>query len=100
MLIEDVRITPIDHDRVEVNATCGGRALYYRLPASRFCSQAVGDALVVSVLAPAMRAGTAVRLPDNVPVSSQLASNLEGIQRIWMSWNAGLKKVLAGSGPV
>jgi hypothetical protein len=93
MLIEDVRITPIDHDRVEVNATCGGRALYYRLPASRLCSQAIGDALVVSVLAPAMRAGTAVRLPDNVPVSSQLASNLEGIQRIWMSWNAGLKKV-------
>lgn len=40
-----------------------------------------------------MRAGSPIRLPDEVPVSSQLASNLDGIQRIWTSWNAGLKKV-------
>ena len=93
MLIEDVRIEPIDRDRIEVRATCGGRPLYYRVPASRFSSQAVGDALVVSVLAPAMLAGTSVRLPANVPVSSVLASNLAGIQRIWMSWNARLRKV-------
>ncbi len=93
MLIEDVRIEPIDPDRVEVRATCGGRPLYYRLPASRLCSQAVGDALVVSVLAPAMLAGTPVRLPADFPVSSVLAANLDGIQRVWMSWNARLRKV-------
>jgi hypothetical protein len=40
-----------------------------------------------------MRAGEPLRLPDNVPVSSRLASNLDGIQRIWTSWNAGLKPV-------
>lgn len=93
MLIEDVQIEPIDGDRIEIRATCGGRPLYYRLPASHLCPQSVGDALVVSVLAPAMRAGTPLRLPDSVPVSSQLAANLDGIQRIWMSWNARLKKV-------
>jgi hypothetical protein len=82
MLIEDLRIEPIDRDRIEVRATCGGRPLYYRLPASRFSPQAVGDALVISVLAPAMLGGTSVRLPANIPVSSQLAANLEGIQRI------------------
>jgi len=93
MRVEDVRIEPIDCDRVEVRATCGGRPLYYRLPASRLSRQAIGDALVVSVLVPAMLAGTSVRLPTNVPVSSVLAANLDGIQRIWMSWNARLKQV-------
>lgn len=93
MLVEDVRITPIDGDRVEVSATCGGSALYYRLPAHSLCRQSIGDALVLSVLATAMRAGTPVRLPDDIPVSSALAANLDGIQRIWMSWNARLKKV-------
>lgn len=93
MLVEDVRIEPFDRDRIEVRATCGGRPLYYRLPATRFCPQALGDALVVSVLAPAMLAGTPVRLPGNLPVSSVLAANLDGIQRIWSSWNARLEKV-------
>jgi hypothetical protein len=93
MLIEDLRIVPLDGNRVEVSATFGGHSLHYRLPAQRLCRQAIGDALVVSVLAPAMRTGGAVRLPDTTPVSSALASQLDGIQRIWMSWNPDLKKV-------
>ncbi len=40
-----------------------------------------------------MRAGTPLRLPDNIPVSSRLVSQFDGIQRIYMSWNADLKKV-------
>jgi hypothetical protein len=93
MLIEDIRITPLAGDRVEVSATFGGHSLHYRLPASRLSRQAIGDALVVSVLAPAMRAGSSVRLPDAFPVSSVLASHLNGIQRIFMSWNPSLKSV-------
>jgi hypothetical protein len=93
MLIEDIRITPVAGDRVEVSATFGGHSLHYRLPASRLSRQAIGDALVVSVLAPAMRSGSPVRLPENIAVSSVLASHLDGIQRVWMSWNADLKKV-------
>jgi hypothetical protein len=93
MLIEDVRIKPIDRDRVEVSAMCAGHSLHYRIPAKGFLRQSVGDALVLSVLAPAMRAGSSLQLPDDVPVSSQLAANLDGIQRVWMSWNADLKKV-------
>jgi hypothetical protein len=93
MLIEDLRIVPLDGNRVEVSATFGGHSLHYRLPASRLCHQAIGDALVVSVLAPAMRTGAAVRLPDAVPVSSALASHLDGIQRIYMSYNPDMKKV-------
>jgi hypothetical protein len=93
MLIEDVRIKPIDRDRVEVSAMCEGHSLHYRIPAKSFLPQSVGDALVVSVLAPAMRAGSILQLPDNVPVSSKLAASLDGIQRVWMSWNAGLQKV-------
>lgn len=93
MLIEDVRVAPIGPDQVEVGAMCGGHPLYYRLPSSRFRPQSVGDALVLSVLAPAMRAGSHVRLPENIPVSSQIAANLDGIQRIAMSWNPALKKV-------
>lgn len=34
MRIEDVRITLIDRDRVEVGAMCSGHSLYYRLPAA------------------------------------------------------------------
>lgn len=93
MLIEDVQIAVVDRDRVDLRALCGGRPLHYSLPASRFCRQSVGDALVLSVLAPAMRAGSTIRLPPDIPVSSQLATNLDAIQRIWMSWNAGLHKV-------
>lgn len=93
MHIENVRITPIDRDRIEISAIYEGHSLHYRIPAKRFFRPAVGDALVLSVLAPAMRTGTILRLPQDVPVSSRLASQLDGIQRVLMSWNAGLKKV-------
>ncbi len=93
MLIEDVRIKPIDRDRVEVGAMCDGHSLYYRIPAKSFLPRSVGDALVLSALVPAMRAGSSLQLPDDIPVSSQLAASLDGIQRVWMSWNVGLKKV-------
>lgn len=93
MLIEDVRITAIQRGRVEISAICDGHSLHYRLPASNFCRQAVGDALVLSILVPAMRAGSSLQLPDDFPVSSHLAASLDGMQHVWMSWNAGLKKV-------
>ena len=92
-VIENVQIKRIDSGRVEVSAAYGGRSLHYRLPASRFHPQALGDAIVLSVLAPAMRTGAAIRLPKEFPLSSRLASSLDGIQRIWMGWNASLKKV-------
>lgn len=93
MRIEDVRITPIDRDRVEVSAMCDGHSLHYRIPAKPFLRQSVGDALVLSALVPAMRAGSSLQLPDDIPVSSHLAANVDGMQRVWMSWNAGLQKV-------
>jgi hypothetical protein len=93
MRIEDVRVTSIAPDRVEVSAICGGHSLYYRLPASRLARHAIGDALVVSVLAPAMRAGSPIRVPDDIAVSSTLAAQLDVAQRVWMSWNPQLKKV-------
>ncbi|MGH9550192.1 MAG: hypothetical protein ACRD3W_12495 [Terriglobales bacterium] len=93
MRIEDVRITAIDRGRVEVSATCEGRPLHYRLPAKDLSRQSIGDALVASALAPAMRAGSSLVLPDDVPVSSLLAAQLDGIQRVYMGWNAGLKQV-------
>jgi len=93
MRIEDVRVTSIAADRVEVSAMCGGRSLYYRLPASHLSRQAIGDALVVSVLAPAMRAGSPIRLPDGIAISSTLAAQLDVAQRVWMSWNPRLRKV-------
>lgn len=93
MRIEDVRAAPIDGDRIEVSALCDGHSLHYRVPASRFRREAIGDALVLSVLAPAMRSSAAIHLPDGIAVSAQLASNLDGIQRVWMSWNAKLQKV-------
>ena len=34
-----------------------------------------------------------VWLPDDIPASSRLASNLNGTRRVWISWNAGLKPV-------
>jgi 7-cyano-7-deazaguanine synthase in queuosine biosynthesis len=93
MLIEDIQIKQINGDRIELSAMCDGHSLHYRLPASRFCRQAVGDAVVLSTLAPAMRAGSTIRLPDGIAVSSRLAANLDGIQRVYMSWNDRLKKV-------
>ncbi len=93
MLVEDVRIADIECDRAEVRATCGGQPLYFRMPASRLCRQSIGDALLLSTLVPAMRAGTTIRLPMEFPVSEQLAANLDAIQRIYCGWNAGLHKV-------
>ncbi|MGH8850565.1 MAG: hypothetical protein ACREYD_06195, partial [Casimicrobiaceae bacterium] len=93
MYIDDVRISSIPDDRVEVTAMCDGRSLHYRIPASHFRPQAVGDALLISTLAPAMRAMSPLHLPSNVPVSSRLVEQLDGIQRIYAGWNAGLKQV-------
>ena len=93
MLVEDVRVVAIDPDRAEVGATCGGRPLYFRMPASRLCRQAIGDALLLATLVPAMRAGTAIRLPAEFPVSAQLAVNLDAIQRVYRGWNASLQQV-------
>ena len=93
MRIEQVQVSPIDRDRIELCAVCDGQSLHYRLPAKRFRREAVGDALVLSTLATAMRSGTPLRLPDDIPVSSRLAAELDGIQRVYMSWNAGLKRI-------
>jgi hypothetical protein len=93
MLIEEVRVTPLIGDRVEVSASFGGRPLQYRLPATSLSRQAIGDALLASVLAPAMRTGCAIHMPDELPVSSALASQVDGIQRVLISWNPNLKKV-------
>ena len=70
-----------------------GQVVRYRVPASRLCGQAIGDALLASVLAPAMRAGSSIRLPDGVAVSSALAAQLDGIQRVLIGWNPELKNV-------
>jgi hypothetical protein len=93
MVIEDVQVTPIQGSRVDVSALCDGHRLYYRLPASRLSRRAIGDALLVSALAPAMRAGSAIRLPDDLAISSPLASQLDGAQRVWASWNPDLHHV-------
>ena len=91
--IEEIRVTPLDSNRVEVGALFGGHAVRYCVPASHLSRQAIGDALLASVLAPAMRMGTSIHLPDEVPVSSALASELDGIQRVLIGWNRDLKKV-------
>ena len=93
MLVDDIRIVPLDGDRVEVSATCDGRSLYYRLPVSCLSRQAIGDALFASVLVPAMRASSSVCFLDGIAVSSVLASQAEGIQRILIGWNPVLKNV-------
>jgi len=91
--VEEIRLTPLDGNRVEVGALFGGHAVRYCVPASHLSRQAIGDALLASVLAPAMRTGTSIHLPDEVPVSSILASELDGIQRVLIGWNRDLKKV-------
>ena len=93
MIVEDVRIASIAGNRVELRATCGGKPLYYRVPESRFRRDAVGDVLVLSTLVPAMRAQSPIQLPPQFSVSSQLASNLPKMQRVWSSWNFSLKRV-------
>jgi hypothetical protein len=93
MLIEDVRVTALAGEQVEVSAACDNHRLYYRLPAARLSRSAIGDALLVSVLTPAMRAGLSIRLPGELAVSSKLVSQLDGAQRVWASWNSDLHKV-------
>ena len=96
--IEDISVVEIDSERVEVSARCLEHVLYFRLPQSRLCHQAIGDALVLAVLAPAMRAGSTIRLPEPYQVSSRLVSQLDAIQDIWRSWNPSLKKVALEAG--
>jgi hypothetical protein len=93
MLIENVRVTVVAGDRLELSAICGGRPLYYRVPQSRFRRSAVGDVLVLATLVPAMRSRSTIRLPPDLSVSSHLASNLPKIQRIFASWNPRLQQV-------
>ena len=94
MRIEDVRVDAIAGHRIEVAARCAGQPPAFRVPeASGVSRSAVGDALLLCALAPAMRAGAPLQFPEDLPVSSRLASNLDGIQRIWASWNPSLSPV-------
>jgi predicted PP-loop superfamily ATPase len=92
MEITNVRVM-IEQERAEVSADCGGWPLYFRLPAARLEQPAIGDALLLSALVPAMLSGGAIRLPAEFPVSSVLAGHLDAIQRIYQSWNARLRTV-------
>lgn len=91
--VEEIRVAAGGGDCVEINARFSGRTVHYRVPASHFSKQAIGDALLASVLAPAMRMGSSIRMPDGVPVSSVLASELDGIQRVLIGWNPDLRRV-------
>jgi hypothetical protein len=78
---------------VEVRASAGDARLEVRLPSRHFNRRALGDALVLSALVPAMRAGGTLRLPRDVPVSTRLIAALPAIQRICRHWHAGLHEV-------
>lgn len=93
MDIGQVCIRECDGDRVEVAAEAGGRPLFVRMPRARLARDAVGDALALFVLIPAMRAGTPLRVPPAYPVSSRLAEALPGIQRVYRSWNPRLQAI-------
>ena len=93
MDVGDVAITTLADGRVEVGASAGGLPLYFRLPAEAFNPRALGDALLLATLVPAMRSGGTLRLPPGVPVSSVLLAAVPGIQRIYRSWNARLREV-------
>ena len=93
MDIGDIEALDIGNGRVEVRATVAGVPLEIRLPADRFDARALGDALVVSTLVPAMRAGSTLRLPASVPVSTTLVQHLPAIQRIYRNWNCTLHEV-------
>ena len=93
MDIGDIEALDIGAGRVEVRATVAGVPLEIRLPADRFDARALGDALVVSTLVPAMRAGSTLRLPTSVPVSTTLVQHLPAIQRIYRNWNCTLHEV-------
>ena len=93
MLVSDIQIAESSEGSTEVSAKWNGQSVYYQVPSVSFCKQALGDALVISILAPAMLAGEPIRLPDDVPVSSTLIPNLDKIQRTWTSWNVALRPV-------
>ena len=81
MRIEQVQIAPIGDESLEFSATYNGQRLFYRIPAKHFHEQAMGDALLLSTLGPAMIAGLPLQVPDEYAVSSQLVANLDAIQR-------------------
>jgi hypothetical protein len=91
--VEGIRVIPLDRNRTEVSALFGGRSVRYCVPALHLSRQAIGDALLASVLPPAMRLGTSIHLPEEMSVSSLLAAELDGIQRVLIGWNHDLKKV-------
>jgi hypothetical protein len=92
MELDSVAVVAAGED-VEVRASAGDARLELRLPSRRFDRRALGDALVVSALVPAMRAGGTLRLPRDVPVSTHLIAALPTIQRICRHWHAGLHEV-------
>ena len=93
MEFQSVETEAIDDDRIEVRARVGAARLELRLPSRRFSPRALGDALVLSALVPAMREGSALRLPDDLPVSSCLVAALPAIQRTYRNWNVRLHEV-------
>ena len=93
MRIEEVGIETIGEGRVELRARCEGQDLFYRVPEHKFCPQAIGDALLLSTLVPAMFHGTKLHIPQDYPVSSTLAGNLAKIQRTCRTWNSRLNPV-------
>lgn len=93
MEVHAVEAAAIGEDLIEVRARAAGALLQVRLPSARFNRRALGDALVLSTLVPAMRAGSTLRLPHDVPVSSRLVAALPAIQRIYCNWNVRLHPV-------
>lgn len=93
MDVHAIEAAAIGDHRIEVRARAGDALLQVRLPSTRFHRRALGDALVLSTLVPAMRAGSTLRLPKHVPVSSRLAAELPAIQRIYRNWNVRLHTV-------
>lgn len=93
MNVDAVEAAAIGDDRIEIRACAGDALLQVRLPSSRFSRRALGDALLLSTLVPAMRAGRTLRLPQDVPVSSQLAAALPAIQRVYRNWNSRLHEI-------
>jgi hypothetical protein len=91
--VKDINIVEIVPGVVELSAGFLGQTVYFRLPEEHFFREAVGDALLLAVLAPAMRTGSAIRIPAQYPVSRVLIEHLDGIQDIWQSWNGSLNKV-------
>lgn len=88
MKVENVRVESLKDGRIELRAAWGDQEFYYRLPSDSFNHEAIGDALLLSTLAPAMRRGAPLIIPKDYPVSSYLLGHLDRLQRIWRSWNS------------